>query len=59
MADQRKIFCLDLQKGFYKYEYMGSWERFIETSLTGKKEFYSNRTIEKITDADYKHAKKF
>ena len=38
---------------------MGSWERFIETSLTGKNEFYSNRTIEKITDADYKHAKKF
>lgn len=59
MADQRKIFCLDLQKGFCKYEYMGIWERFNETSLMHKKEFYSNRTIDKITNADYNHAKKF
>ena len=46
-------------KGFCKYEYMGSWEKFNETSLMDKKEFYSNITIEKITDAGYKHAKKF
>ena len=48
-----------MQKGFCKCEYMGIWERFNETSLMDKKEFYSNRTIDKITHADYNHAKKF
>ena len=37
---------------------MDSWQRFNETSLPDKKEFYSNLTIENITDADKKHAKR-
>ena len=41
------------------YEHMDSWEKFNETSLPGKKEFYSNLTVESVTDADYKHAKEF
>ena len=35
-------FILLLRKGVYPYEYMDRWERFNETSLSNKKEFYSN-----------------
>ena len=37
---------------------MDSWQRFNKTSLPDKKEFYSNLTMEGITDADYSHAKR-
>ena len=37
---------------------MDSWERFNETSLPGKKAFYSELYLEDITDKDYKHAQK-
>ena len=37
---------------------MDGWERFNETSLPAKKEFYSNLTMESITDVDYKHTKR-
>ena len=47
-----------LQKSVYPYEYMNVWEKFHDTSLPTKKEFYSNLTIESITDSNYKHAKK-
>ena len=46
-----------LRKGVYPYEYMGSWQKFSETPLQNK-EFYSNLTMENITDADNKHAKR-
>ena len=46
-----------LRKGFYPYEYMDKWERFNETSLFEKEEFYSNVNMEDIADADYNHAK--
>ena len=49
----------DLNKfGAYPYEYMNSWERFNETSLLPKKDFYSELTLEDITDKDYNHAQK-
>ena len=35
-------FILLLRKGVYPYEYMDSWERFNETSLPSKEDFYSN-----------------
>ena len=38
-------FVLLLRKGVYPYEYMDSWERFNETSLPPKKDFYSELTI--------------
>ena len=40
-------------------EYMDSWERFDETSLSlpDKKAFYS-LYMEDITDVDYRHAKR-
>ena len=44
-----------LRKGVYPYEYMDSWERFNETSLPSKKEFYSNLNIEDIDEIDYRH----
>lgn len=50
-------FCLMLQKNIYPYEYLDSWQRFNETSFPDKNEFYSNLTMENITDANYKHAR--
>ena len=47
-----------LKKGVYCYEYMDEWEKFNETSLPEKEEFYSNLNMEDITDADYMHAKR-
>ena len=44
-----------LRKGVYPYEYMDSWEKFNETSLPSKKDFYSNLNIEDIDDIDYRH----
>ena len=49
---------LFLQKGFYTYEYMDDWEKFNETSLPEKEDFYSHLNMEDITDADYVHAKR-
>ena len=37
---------------------MDSWERFNETSLSDKQDFYSNLNMEYITDVDHRHAKK-
>ena len=47
-----------LRKGVYSYEYMDSWKKFDETLLPDKKDFYSNLSMEDITDVDYNHAKK-
>ncbi|KAL9975480.1 hypothetical protein ACROYT_G012642 [Oculina patagonica] len=49
-------FGLLTQKGIYPYEYMDSWERFIETSLPEKEKFYSKLNDENITDKEYEHA---
>ena len=48
-------FILLLRKGIYPYEYMDSWERFNETSLASKEDFYSNLNMEDIDDIDYRH----
>ena len=48
-------FILLLRKGVYPYEYMDSWERFNETSLPSKKEFYNNVNMEDIDEIDYRH----
>ena len=37
---------------------MDDWEKFNETSLHEKEDFYSHLNMEDITDADYVHAKK-
>ena len=51
-------FALSLRKGVYLYEYMDSWEKFNETALPPKKDFYSNLNLENISDEDYTHTHK-
>ena len=51
----RNKFILLLRKGVYSYEYMESWERFNETSLPSKEDFYSHLNVEDIDDIDYRH----
>ena len=41
-------FILLLRKGVCPYEYMNSWERFDETSLSHKEAFYSSLNLEDI-----------
>ena len=50
-------FILLLQKGIYPSVYMDDWEKFNETWLPEKEDFYSHLGIENINDADYAHAK--
>ena len=52
------LFILLLKKGVHPCEYMGSWERFDETSLPDKEAFYSSLNMEDITDVDHIHAKR-
>ena len=49
-------FVLLLRKGVYPYEYVDNWEKFDETSLSNKEDFYSNLNMEDINDIDYRHA---
>ena len=37
---------------------MDDWEKFNETSLSWKEDFYSHLNAKDITDADYAHAKR-
>ena len=47
-----------LRKGAYPYEYMHDSEKFNETSLPEKEDFYSQLNMEDITGADYAHEKR-
>ena len=38
---------------------MDDWEKFNETSLSAKEDFYSQLFMEDIADADYAHTKHF
>ena len=51
-------FVLILRKGVPPYEYIDEWEKFNETSLSGKEELSSNLKMEDITDVDYMYAKR-
>ena len=42
-----------IRKGIYLYEYMSSWDKFVETQLPPKKWFYSNLNMTAISDEDY------
>ena len=48
-------FILLLRKGVYPYEYIDSREKFNETSLPNKEDFYSNLNMEYVEDIDYRH----
>ena len=45
-----------LRKGVYPYEYIDEWDKFNEKVLPGKDSFYSNLTLENISEIDYAHA---
>ena len=45
-------FILLLRKGVYPYEYMNYWEKFNETSLPEKEDFYNYLSVTEITDED-------
>ena len=47
-----------LRKSVYPYEYIDEWEKFNETTLPEKEEFYRDFNMEDITDADYINAKR-
>ena len=47
-----------LQKDVYLYEYIDDWEKFNNTSLNEKEDFYCHSNMEDITDADYMQAKR-
>ena len=49
-------FIMLLRKGVYPYEYMDGWDKFNETSIPSKESFYSNLTMEHISETDYRHA---
>ena len=53
--DMNKFVSL-LRKGVYPYEYMDEWNNYNGKELPVKKSFYSNLTMEDISDTDYKHA---
>ena len=46
-----------MQKGVYPYEYMDNLEKFNESLLPQKEDFYGHLNIEDIPDANYAHAK--
>ena len=45
-----------LRNSVYPYEYMDEWDKFNEKELPNKGSFYSNLTMEEISDTDYAHA---
>ena len=49
-------FIILLRKGAYPYEYMDGWNKFNEKIIPSKESFYSNLTLENITEVDYIHA---
>ena len=51
-------FILLLRKFVYPYEYMNDQEKFNETTLPKKAEFYRNLKIEDTTDANCMHGKR-
>ena len=41
----------------FTHEYIDEWDKFNEKVLPGKDSFYSNLTLENISEIDYAHAK--
>ena len=49
-------FVMLLRKGVYLYVYMDGWDKFNETSVPFKESFYSNLTMENLSETNYRHA---
>ena len=54
-----KELSLMSQKGVYPYDYMDSFEKFDQTELPTKDQFYSVLNDQHITNDEYDNAKKF
>ena len=52
-------FALLLRKRVYPYEYMNSWERFEETSLPDKEDFYSELNEKSVNNYTMRMHKKY
>ena len=46
------------EKGIYPYDYMDNFEKFKESKLPSKEDFYSLLTDEDISEREYRHAQK-
>ena len=57
-AFKGKRLNLMLQKGVYPYDFMDSFEKFNQTKLPTKDQFYNILNDQHITDDEYDHAKK-
>ena len=51
-------FILKLGKGIYRYKDMNYQEKYNETTLPLKEDFYNKLNLESISNADYAHAEK-
>ena len=49
---------ISIRKGVFPDECIDIWEKFNETALPPKKDFYSNLNLENISDEDYVHEQK-
>ena len=47
-----------LRKRIYPYEYMDCWNKFNQYKLPPTNNFYSELTMENITNSDYRHAQR-
>ena len=47
-----------LRKVVDPHEYMNYWEKLNEVTIPEKENFYSNLSMENITEADNKHGKR-
>ena len=47
-----------LRQGVHPYKYMDDRDKFNETTLPEKEEFYSNLNMEDITDPDYMNVRR-
>ena len=56
MMPSKEQFNLMKQKGIYPYDYMDSFNKFNDTQLPNKKDFYSILNNEHITHEQYNHA---
>lgn len=45
-----------VQKGIYPYDYMNNFNKFMDTKLPSKEQFYSKLSEEDISDEDYERA---
>ena len=47
-----------MRKDVHPHKYMADWEKFNQTSLPEKEDFYNHLNMEDITNADYAHGKR-